>query len=157
MNYQQLADFLNTPPAENEICFNEDGSRYLPIDVVKRKLTALCGFNWSTTSFRHFFYMDSMGNNYVSGSITLSVGFIIEGDSNVEVKRHLSGSATFSFKKFDDNKHFGATCKSLCIVNAAQDLGVAFGLGLNDEFEAAQKNAKDEKIKETLSFLNKQQ
>ncbi|MEY2702844.1 MAG: hypothetical protein RLY43_1482, partial [Bacteroidota bacterium] len=64
---------------------------------------------------------------------------------------------TFSFKKFDENKHFGATCKSLCIVNAAQDLGIAFGLGLNDEFEAKKKQAESDKIKETLSFLTKKQ
>lgn len=139
-----LSDWLNQQPLDSEIRFNEDQSRYLPIEFVKPKLSYLDP-NWSTQNFNHQFIPYGDGKLICSGSVELIIDWIERLDNPVKNtlsagvsvyqknKRIITGSATFFVEKYVPNMNFGATCLSLCIVNAAKELGPFFGQDLNKD------------------------
>lgn len=141
-----ISEWLRTSPDEKELEFyDEEGKiRYVPYDIVKAKLDYLTGDKWGSKNFSHFFFTMPDGRVFVSGSIDIVVTYPID---NTITTRILSGSATFDIKEYDNedskNPHYGATCKSLAIVNAAQVLGKTFGWGINDVV----KKKKSKKVK----------
>lgn len=132
---RRVLDFLNQLPDPEDILINEDGSMYIPYSFIVRDLNVVDPA-WSDQNFSHFFFIMPDGRIKISGSIEIVVRL---SDS---VTRTLCGSATFYDEDYPDNEHWGATVKSLAIVNAAQRLGVKFGWGLNDELNQT-KNIQD--------------
>lgn len=118
-------------------------------EAIVRKLFILCPDGWDTRNFQHQYALMSSVNDEsgvvikVSGSIEVVVGYMpndilgepYKGNIVPYIQRTLTGAATFSTTDYsnetENNEHFAATLKSLCIVNAVQTLGVQFGLGLN--------------------------
>ena len=137
---RRVLDFLNQLPTPDDILINEDGSRYIPYPFIVRDLNVVDPA-WSDQNFSHFFFTMPDGRVKISGSIEIVVRL---SDS---VTRTLCGSATFYDEDYPDNEHWGATVKSLAIVNAAQRLGVRFGWGINDEFNKAKTVSDPSKLK----------
>lgn len=128
---EDVLKWLDESPLPEEILINEDGSKYLPIAVVKSKLDLLTGRGWETKNFNHYL-LNHNGSIKVYGSLEVYVEYYID---KVFTFRNLVGAATFDIKDYKGNPHWSATLKSLCMVNAVQDLGKQFGYGLNPEFE----------------------
>lgn len=131
---EDVLKWLDEFPLPEEILTNEDGSKYLPIAVVKSKLDLLTNKGWQTKNFNHFIFNQN-GNYKVYGSLEVYVEYYNAIDKII-IFRNLVGAATFDIKDYKGNPHWSATLKSLCMVNAVQDLGKQFGQGLNPEFES---------------------
>lgn len=120
--------WINTPPAENEIGL-KDGAEFLPIGIVEPKLTKL-DQHWGTENFK-FQVFEIYGIVFVSASLELVVTY---GGKT----RRLSGSATLPiptdtiFFRQEANTYYAPTLKSLSICNACKQIGPAFGQGLNE-------------------------
>ncbi len=128
--------FFDMEPAEDEIKINEDGSRFIPYPIIVKKLYDLCGGNWGTKNFNHFFFVipDHPDLIKVSGGAEVVVKYF-DTELGEIVERTLAGAATFYTIDYSPNEHWAATLKSLCVVNAVQILGRNFGWGLNEEPE----------------------
>jgi len=126
----KLPSWINEPPAEEEIMRNADGSEFIPIPLVERKLTKLDPL-WSTQNFRFKMLVGVSGNALIDGSLELLLTY---GGR----KRSLVGAATILIPENVDitdpanNTNYGAWLKSECTKNAVKPIGLAFGQGLND-------------------------
>ncbi len=145
-----LQEWLNQEPAPEDIRTNEDGSFYIPIEIIKPKLDYLSS-SWETKNFHHFFFQteeqERNGEKFstlkVSGSVELIVAYVSMvpidlrnpqgGKVSKYIVRTITGSATFDTQKYYGNPAWGQTCLSLCIVAAAKELGPTFGKNLNKD------------------------
>lgn len=122
-------DWINTPPTEEELATNEDGSQYIPIGIVETKLYKLDS-HWGTERFI-FRLLVANGNLFADASLELVVTY---GGKT----RRLVGAVTLLIPPETDftdpqaNLNFSAVCKSEATKNAAKIVGVAMGQGLND-------------------------
>jgi len=153
----KITEWLNQHPDASEIKSNDDGSKYLPIEYVKPLLDLL---GWDTTNFNHQFLQlpsfDENGNQngmdlWVSGSVELHI-------KNENLKRTITGGATFNAQRYYPNTNWAATCLSLCIVSAAKELGPLLGKDLNKDLRTVPTSAKqiapvDDKVKKSLNNL----
>lgn len=144
--------WLQSPPDPSEIRVNEDGSFYLPIEVVKSLLDRL-DKRWSTRNFKHQVFKLDNGVVYCTGSVELWIPVL---------KRTIVGSATFDVQKYYPNLHWGATCLSLCIVSASQNISPRFGSNLNRDLlsnkinemiDSTTQTTVDQKIIDTVKGL----
>lgn len=137
MTLEELKTYLNTEPLPEEIRINANGSRYLPIDIVRSKLDYLTNSKWEVTNFSHL-YFNNAGQLSISGSLELF--FNVDSDTDdiysVLILRRLTGAATFKLTDYEDNNHYAATLKSLCIVNALSQEYPCFGKNLNNDIDA---------------------
>lgn len=123
-------DWINTPPTEEEILANEDGSVYIPIGIIETKLYRL-DTHWGTENFKFQLWVGKSGIMWAEGSLELVVTY---GGRT----RRLVGTATVivpADTDFDDplvNSNFSASLKSLATANAVKPIGLAMGQGLND-------------------------
>lgn len=150
MEQLSLKEWLAQQPLPEEIRYNDDGSAYLAIEVVKPKLDYLSP-TWSTSNFQHHFtqmpvFKDGEPNGitlWASASVELSITYKVdirteEGKNYIPptfqtITRVISGSATFDVQKYYPNTNWAQTALSLCIVAAAKELGTFFGKELNKE------------------------
>ena len=133
-----IVNWLHTDPLEEEITYDDKGKKSQKFSVIKRKLDYLCPDNWDTKNFHHFFIRMPDNRIKISGNIDVVIRYHYElqdGSAVREVYRTLAGAATFYADEYAPNEHWGATVKSLCIVNALQVLGKQFGWELNPEEE----------------------
>ncbi len=161
-----LEQWLNQEPLPEEIRTNVDGSRYIPIEFIKPKLSFLSS-SWSTTNFQHSFPKMLNGKLFVSGSIELHISYYkdlrtTEGRKHIEkailqkTERVISGAATFDIDDYYPNTHFAQTCLSLCIVAAAKEIGKFFGRDLNKERLTVPSEETGKKKKEPDLLVKKQ-
>lgn len=115
-------DFTQLPD-EAILKANEDGSRFIPINILEDELDKL---DWSTKNFHHMIFKNGYADLVVSASLEL----IIKHGNN---ERSFVGCANLSLNSIGNNPHFLATIKSECIKNAATDIGYLYGRHLNDE------------------------
>lgn len=121
----------------------EEGfARYIPIGTLENMLDEL---EWSTTNFQHTIYKDGYANLCVAASLELHIKYIEPSSSGVLINRSFVGACNFALNSIEPNSHFLATAKSECIKNAASDIGIYFGRGLNDGVVPSQK--KTEKVR----------
>lgn len=129
MKKQNNYDWINTPPTEDEISTNDDGSVYIPIGIVEKKLYKLDS-HWGTERFV-FRLLVANGTLFADASLELIVSY---GGKT----RRLVGAVTVLVPPETDfsdpyaNLNFSATCKSLAVANSVKPIGLAFGQGLND-------------------------
>lgn len=125
-----MPDWINDAPAETEIDTNPDGSQFIPIFHVEKKLDRLDPF-WGTDNFKFQFLKSVSGMTFCDASIEVVVSYAGR-------TRKLVGAVTIVIPAdtdFEDpfmNKNFSATCKSEAIKNAVKAIGRAFGQDLND-------------------------
>lgn len=127
--------------------------------VVEEKLDELTDHSWSTKNYQSKF-ININGRDYISASLELNVSFF----SNIEegggyYTRTLVGAVTFPLDHFPDNQHWDNTAKTLCITNAASDLGRQFGRYFNKVEPVildrkAEKINKRVKLKPSVAILN---
>lgn len=132
---EDLQSWLNQEPLPEDIRYNDDGSAYQPIEVVKPKLDILDA-GWSTKNFNHFYFQPIDGSWRISGSVELRVQYALGG---VVIDRTLVGASTFDTQDYAPNTHYAQTCLSLCIVAAAKEIGAFFGKNLNRGLETVPK------------------
>lgn len=69
---KDLAAWLNQEPSEEDLSYNEDGSVYQSIDVIKPKLD-IAFPGWQTKNFQHTYLLTPYGTFYCSGSVELII------------------------------------------------------------------------------------
>lgn len=123
-------DWINTPPTEDELLTNDDGSEYIPIGIVEKKLYRL-DTHWGTENFKFQLWVGKSGAMWAEGSLEVCLSY---GGRF----RRLVGAATMivpADTDFDNpavNSNFSATLKSEAIKNGVKAIGLSFGAGLND-------------------------
>ena len=106
---------------------------FIPILQLENMLDV---FDWSTGNFQYQLYKDGYANLCVMASIELTIEY-------GQIKRTFTGACNFELKGLYPNTHFLATAKSECIKNAASDIGVYFGRGLNNDVVPVQTESKE--------------
>lgn len=168
--------WLKKKPNKSEIVEIQNGKdkvKIIPQKIIESLLDELTECNWSTRNFQFNRSVESGGRTMCDASLELVVTYrtmvaapIHEGTGPLmvekEITRVLVGAYSFDVALFS-NDYIANTAKSLCITNAASDLGRRFGKDLNPK-EASMmilgmkppvsvsEEAKD-KIGETLSKL----
>lgn len=102
-----------------------DGAFFIPIDKLENRLDEL---DFSTRNFQYQIYKDGYANLCVSASLELEIRY---KDKTKVLTRTFIGACNFSIKSIEPNSHFLATAKSMCIKNAASDIGKYYGRGIN--------------------------
>lgn len=153
---KDVAKWLKTAPRKSEVVEIQNGKdkvKIIPQKIIESLLDELTEQNWSTRNFQFSRTSQLIGTNGLptekvmcDASLELVVTYRMmvpaplhdtTGPVQVEkeITRTLVGSYTFDVALFGDG--FTAnTAKSLCISNAASDLGRRFGKDLNPK-EAA--------------------
>ena len=122
-----INQWLKRSPAKSEIT-EIDGIKMLLIHVVEDKLDRLTDQQWSTQNYQSKYV--SIGNKiHISASLELVLPYCPDG--KIMITRTLTGAITYKIGYFGSNEHHDNTAKSICIVNAASELGNQFGRGLN--------------------------
>lgn len=124
----EILEFLKQRCPEDQIAVNKQGYLHIPIDTMERKLDALSEFNtyWGTKKYQSRLY-EFGGSVYISASIELCT----DGDYKI----NLVGAATFNTADYGGITHADPIAKSLCVVNAAYDLGDQFGRFISRDSE----------------------
>ena len=90
---------------------------------VEKLLDEFTDYNWDTRAYQSK-YLEIDNEMFISASLELVVRYD-------EKERTFVGAVSFPLSYFPNNVHFDNTAKTLCITNAASDLGKRFGRGLN--------------------------
>lgn len=127
--------WLNLPPRKSDIAEIKTGAdttiKIIPEKIVESMLDEMTGQNWDTVKFQSYRFIDATKSPAVilmDASLELIVKY--KGKDGIDVIRTLVGAVTFD-TAFFNNTHHNNTAKSLCISNAASDLGKRFGKDLN--------------------------
>jgi predicted SnoaL-like aldol condensation-catalyzing enzyme len=105
-----------------------NGVPYIPIEICEKKLDQLTKNTWGTKSLRRDIYFTPDGRIIWSGSLELTIEYFeIQNLITSYTKRTLIGTATFNTTDYVPNTHWDSIGRSLCIANAASDLGNQFG------------------------------
>jgi len=142
---------LDSPP---ETADNGYGALHIPIDILESQLDT---FNWSTQNYQWNLFKDGYANLHVAASLELVLNIVVS-DSEI-IKRTFVGACNFSLLSLGPIPDWNATAKSMCIKNAASDVGKWLGRGINAEnipdrgqqlekSRTAAKKTPDEKIKQ---------
>lgn len=118
----ELREWLYTPCDVNDLLQIEPGIYYLPITKCREKMKYMeetFSVNISEHSFNHFMFCLPSKEVIVSAGI----GVRIDCEDTVD----LIGSATFNVADYGRNTHYGATVKSLAIINAFTSRYPQFG------------------------------
>lgn len=151
---KDVAKWLKSAPRKNEIVEIQNGKdkvKIIPQKIIESLLDELTEQNWSTRNFQFsrftipagvdFGNPGTIGKTMCDASLELVVTYrtmvpapIHDGTGPVmvekEITRVLVGAVSFDVSFFG-NDHVANTAKSLCISNAASDLGRRFGKDLN--------------------------
>ena len=113
--------------------FNPDGSRYIPIQTLEILLDE---YKWSTKNFHYQVFKNGYSDICIAASLELEINYT--STDGALLSRTFVGACSFSIKSIEPNTHFLATAKSECVKNAASDIGVYFGRGLNSDIVPVQ-------------------
>lgn len=123
VNHSQL---LKQEP-EN-VADNGFGGKHIPIEPLENTLDL---FHWSTQNYQWNLYKDGYASLGVGASIELVINF--RTDEGETIKRTFVGSCNFLLQSVAPITDWNATAKSMCIKNAATDIGRYLGRGINSE------------------------
>jgi len=152
---KDVAKWLKTAPRKSEIVEIQTGKvkdgksetvKIIPQKIIESLLDELTEQNWSTRNFQFNRWESTMladgivGKTFCDASLELVVTYkafiknpLAENGpfmTEKEITRVLVGAYSFDVSLFG-NDHIANTAKSLCISNAASDLGCRFGKDLN--------------------------
>jgi hypothetical protein len=143
---KDVAAWLKRSPTQKEIVEIQDGPnkvKIIPQKIIETLLDELTEQNWSTRNFQFQRWIDGSARTMCDASLELVVTYKMvvavspyeykqtqAGKKEIEVTRVLVGAVSFDCAFFG-NDHVANTAKSLCISNAASDLGKRFGKDLN--------------------------
>lgn len=150
MNTDKIEWLKSEPKPEDLTSIN--GIIVMLNHVVEEKLDELTDHSWSTRNYQSK-YININSRDYISASLEL---FMFKGSLE---ERTLVGAVTFPLDHFPDNQHWDNTAKTLCITNAASDLGRQFGRYFNKVEPVildrkAEKINKRVKLKPSVAILN---
>lgn len=133
--------WINNDP--EEVDSNPDGSEFIPIVIIEKKLDKLDPF-WGTENFRFQLLKSASGLMFADGSLELVVTY---GGRT----RKLVGATTMlvpADTDFNDpfvNSNFAGTIKSIATSNACKPIGKNFGQFLNDRGVISTQPQKEQK------------
>lgn len=107
---------------------NGFGGKHIPIEPLENILDE---FHWSTQNYQWELYKDGYASLGVGASIELVLNF--KTDEGETIKRTFVGSCNFLLQSISPITDWNATAKSMCIKNAATDVGKYLGRGINSE------------------------
>lgn len=142
--------WLNQPPKKSEIVeiqVGKDKVKVIPEKTIESLLDELTGCTWSIINFKSSRFPQN-GKVLMDASLVLVVKY-------GSITRHIVGAITFDTAFFGNTYH-NNTAKSLCIVNAASELGKRFGKDLNPNNIIpvyGGNTSEHDKIKATLAIL----
>lgn len=128
--------WVTSPPPEDQI-EEIEGSLIIRHKIIEKKLDMITHYNWETRNYQSKFIkvLDANGvsHPYISASLELVIHFPFLSWQT----RTLVGAVSIPMSYFQNedgtlNGYFDNTAKSLCISNAASELGEQFGRNLND-------------------------
>lgn len=140
-----VATWLKKNPSKKEIVEFQNGPdkiKVIPQKIIETLLDQLTDQNWSTENFHSSTREVIIYGNAASGeivgrktfmdaSLELEVTYKVRGaEGPITITRRLVGAYTFDIDYFGNSFTLN-TAKSLCITNAASDLGRRFGKDLN--------------------------
>lgn len=140
-----INEWLRQSPEESEIT-EIDGIKCLLNLVVEDKLDKLTQQNWSTRNYQSKVITRGR-KEYFSASLELVVRYRRQDVAGLWmweekfIERVLVGAVSFPINHFAHNVHLDNTAKTLCITNAASELGEQFGRGLNPSVQPVVINA----------------
>lgn len=164
---KDVAKWLKTAPRKSEIVEIQNGKdkvQIIPQKIIETLLDELTDQNWSTRNFQFSRSAQLISTTGLpiekvmcDASLELVVTYCV---AEKEITRVLVGAVSFDVSYFG-NEHVANTAKSLCITNAASDLGKRFGKDLNPKeasiiilgMKPPISNEVKNKIGETLSKL----
>ena len=157
---KDVAKWLKTAPRKSEVVEIQNGKdkvKIIPQKIIESLLDELTEQNWSTRNFQFsrftipagvdFGNPGTIGKTMCDASLELvvtykmvvpvspyedaaAIGPVRQSVKEIEITRVLVGAVSFDVSFFG-NDHVANTAKSLCISNAASDLGRRFGKDLN--------------------------
>jgi len=136
---KNIDKWLKQDPKEAvEILIDGKKVKIIPQKDIETLLDQLTDQNWDTINFKSSTRLAPGPNNTVvtlmDASLELVVRYKVRSSAHAsigkEITRTLTGAITFDVAYFGNNYH-NNTAKSLCISNAASDLGNRFGKSLN--------------------------
>lgn len=153
MSIKDVGKWLRQAPKKSEIVEIQSGKdkvKIIPQKIIESLLDELTEQNWSTRNFQFSRFTETItladgtqgaGKTMCDASLELVVTYRMmvpaplhdtTGPMQVEkeITRTLVGSYSFDTSLFG-NEYIANTAKSLCIANAASDLGRRFGKDLN--------------------------
>lgn len=112
----------------DHVADNGYGAFHIPIEQLE---SCLDKFNWSTQNYQWQVFKDGYANLQVAAALELVIIFVTgEGEA---IKRTFVGACNFPLSQLGHIPDWNATAKSLCIKNAATDIGKWLGRGINSE------------------------
>lgn len=120
-------------PADEFVQSNPDGSRFIPIQYLELMLD---NYQWNTKNFHYQIFKNGYADLGVAASIELEINYL--STDGAFISRTFVGACSFSLTSLEPNTHFLATAKSECVKNAASDIGIYFGRGLNKDIAPVQ-------------------
>ena len=157
---KDVAKWLKTAPPKSQVVEIQNGTnkvKIIPQKIIESLLDELTEQNWSTRNFQFsrftipagvdFGNPGTIGKTMCDASLELvvtykmvvpvspyedaaAIGPVRQSVKEIEITRVLVGAVSFDVSFFG-NDHVANTAKSLCISNAASDLGRRFGKDLN--------------------------
>lgn len=119
-------EWLRLQPNDNEIEMIE-GVNIIRQKIIEELLDIMTDQNWSTRNYQSKYF--KVGEvDYISASLELVVNY--HDDNRVLIQRTFVGAVSFQLSFFS-GQHIDNTAKSLCIVNAASEIGNRLGRNLN--------------------------
>ena len=142
--------WLKSKPRKSEIKEIQNGKdkvKIIPQKIIESLLDELTDHNWSTRNFQFSRFTETWSSDtktlrcFCDASLELVVTYrqmvpapIHDGTGPVQVEKEITrvlvGAYSFDVSLFG-NEYIANTVKSLCISNAASDLGRRFGKDLN--------------------------
>jgi len=124
----EVKDYLWLMEEPVIIADNGNGALHIPIEILENELDLL---NWDTRNFQWSMYKDGYASLSVAASLELL--FEIQDTNGGLHQRFLVGACNFPLVAIAPIQDWLATAKSMCIKNAATDIGKRFGRGINKE------------------------
>lgn len=123
-------EWLRLQPNDDEIEMIE-GVNIIRQKIIEELLDIMTDQNWSTRNYQSKYF--KVGDvDYISASLELVVNY--HDDNRVLIQRTFVGAVSFQLSFFS-GQHIDNTAKSLCIVNAASEIGNRLGRNLNQSVQ----------------------
>jgi hypothetical protein len=133
---EEWQDWVTSPPPEEQI-ETIDGVFIIRHKIIEKKLDMITNFNWETRNYQSKIIELVDANNVKHQYISASLELVVNTTFLRSMTRVLVGAVSIPMAFFQNEDgtlhgHFDNTAKSLCISNAASELGEQFGRNLND-------------------------
>jgi len=139
-----IREWLKLQPNDDEIEMIE-GVNIIRQKKIEELLDEMTDQNWSTRNYQSKYF--KVGEvDYISASLELVVNY---WSDDILIQRTFVGAVSFQLSFFS-GQHIDNTAKSLCIVNAASEIGNRMGRNLNPSVHPVIEGKKLNKLQQKI-------